>query len=443
MRHETFATARPVDFVPSRRTLFGWMAGGVALAATASPARALWQTPAYPGLTAFINDYVSSRRLPGAIAAIGRGDAAVDFIAAGKIAMDSQRAVDGDTLWRLYSQTKPVTGIATMMLVEDGRLRLDQPLADILPAFANTRVLARPDAPLDEMVAQATPITIRHLLTHTAGLGYGLGRGNAVDRAWQERGLTPGQVSKLPLPGFPPGQTRGPIDVWANAVAEVPLIGQPGAAWRYSASLDLLGRVIEIASGKSFDAFLNERLFGPLGMTSTSFQVAAADVPRFATNYAPFGGSLLPIDPASTSIYLDAPSFAFGGAGLVSSAKDYDRFLAMLIGEGALGTTRVMSAETARLAMSNLLPEGADVSGTFVAGNGFGAGGRVSLPGSPGGEGLFGWGGAAGTMGFVHRRLGLRCGGYANYMPAEAYDFQRRIGELAIADVMAARAPAA
>lgn len=439
MRHETFAADRPVHFAPSRRALFGWMAGGIALAATASPARALWQTPAYPGLTAFINDYVNSRRLPGAIAAVGRGDAAVEYIAAGKIAMDSQRDVDGDTLWRLYSQTKPVTGIATMMLIEDGRLRLDQPLADILPAFANTRVLARPDAPLDETVAMTTPITIRHLLTHTAGLGYGLGRGNAVDRAWQERGLTPGQVSKLPLPGFPPGQTRGPLDVWADAVAEVPLIGQPGTAWRYSASLDLLGRVIEVASGQSFDAFLRARIFDPLGMTSTGFQVAAVDVPRFATNYAPFGGTLLPIDPASASIYLDKPSFAFGGAGLVSSAKDYDRFLAMLIGEGALGNTRVMSAETARLAMSNLLPEGADVSGTFVAGNGFGAGGRVSLPGSPGGEGLFGWGGAAGTMGFIHRGLGLRCGGYANYMPAEAYDFQRRIGELAIADAMAQR----
>lgn len=430
-------------FTPSRRALFGWMAGGAALAVTAQPVRAFWQQPTYPGLTGLVNDYVTSRRLPGAIVAVGRGAAAADLIAAGTVAFDSRQAVDGDTLWRLYSQTKPVTGIATMMLVEDGRLQLDQPLADILPAFANVRVLARPDAPLEETVALATPITIRHLLTHTAGLGYGLGRGNAVDRAWQERGLTPGQVSKLPLPGFPPGRTLGPIDVWADAVAQVPLIGQPGTAWRYSASIDLLGRVIEVASGKSFATFLEERLFGPLGMTSTSFQVAAANVARFATNYAPFGGSLIPIDPAAASIYLDPPSFAFGGAGLVSSANDYDRFLAMLIGEGALGTTRVMSAETARLAMSNLLPEGADVSGTFVAGNGFGAGGRVSLPSSTGGEGLFGWGGAAGTMGFVHRRLGLRCGGYANYMPAEAYDFQRRIGELAIADVMAASAPAA
>ncbi len=431
MRHESFA-ATPTA---TRRAMFGWLAGGTALTLAGSPARALWQTPAYPGLRAFIDGYVSSRRLPGAIAAVGRGSAALELIAAGTIAADSRRAVDGDTLWRLYSQTKPVTGIAAMILIDERRMALDQPIASILPAFADTRVLARPDAPLDETVAMATPLTVRHLLTHTGGLGYGLGRGNAVDRAWQERGLTPGQVSKLPLPGFPPGRTLGPLDRWADAVAQLPLIGQPGVAWRYSAGLDLLGRVIEVVSGQPFDAFLKQRIFDPLGMASTSFTVATADVPRFATNYAPIGGALLPIDPAAASIYLDAPSFPFGGAGLVSSANDYDRFLAMLLGEGALGGTRILSPESARLAMSNLLPEGVDTAGTFVAGQGFGAGGRVSLPSSPGGAGLFGWGGAAGTIGFVHRGIGLRFGGYANYMPAEAYDFQRRIGELAIADV--------
>ncbi len=427
----TAASAMPMD----RRALMGWLAGGAALA-SASPARAFWQaTEPYPALRAFITDYVNSRRLPGAIAVIGRGTGALQSVAAGTIANDSNAAVDADTLWRLYSQTKPVTGIAVMMLVDRRRLTLDTPISEFLPRFANVRVLARPDAPIDETVALTTPITVRHLITHTSGLGYGLTQRTPLEREWVSRGLVPGQVSRLSVPGIPAGRTRGPIAAWADAVADLPLLAQPGARWSYSAGLDLAGRVVEVVSGLPFDRYLKDRLFDPLGMTNTTFQVTSANAARLATNYAPVGGALFPIDPAGSSIYRDAPSFPFGGAGLVGSARDYDRFLAMLLGEGTLGRQRIMSRRTAQLAMSNLLPAGANTEGTFVAGNGFGAGGRVSLPGSPGGAGLFGWGGAAGTVGVVHRGLGVRFGGYANYMPAEAYDFQRRIVEIALADL--------
>ncbi|MCU0728620.1 MAG: beta-lactamase family protein [Sphingopyxis sp.] len=405
----------------SRRALFGWAAGAATLAAIPAPLRAMVQgAERYPALRAFLEAFVTSRRLPGVIAAVGRGDAPMDSIAAGVIANGSDRMVDADTLWRLYSQTKPVT-----------------------PRFANMRVLARPDAPLDETVPLARPITVRHILTHTAGLGYGLGRTTPIDRAWSERRLTPGQISKMPLPGFPTGSTLGPLSAWADAVPDLPLVAQPGTRWFYSASLDLAGRLIEVVSGKTFDQYLQEVIFGPLGMADTSFRVTDAQLPRLVTNYAPFGGALIPIDPAATSIYRDAPSFPFGGAGLVSSARDYDKFLAMLLGEGALGRTRILSSETARLAMSNLLPDGVDTANTFVDGQGFGAGGRVTLASSPGGAGGFGWGGAAGTVGFVHRGLGLRFGGYANYMPSEAYDFQRRIIEVALSDLTGgARSPA-
>lgn len=430
--------------VVSRRALFGWAAGAATLAALPAPLRAMVQgTDRYPALRAFLEAFVTSRRLPGVIAAVGRGDAPMDSIAAGVIANGSDRMVDADTLWRLYSQTKPVTGIAVMTLVDAGRLTLDTPIAEFLPRFATMRVLARPDAPLDETVPLARPITVRHILTHTAGLGYGLGRTTPIDRAWTERRLTPGQISKMPLPGFPTGSTLGPLSVWADAVPDLPLVVQPGTRWIYSASLDLAGRLVEVVSGKTFDQYLQEVIFGPLGMADTSFRVTDAQLPRLVTNYAPFGGALIPIDPAATSIYRDAPSFPFGGAGLVSSARDYDKFLAMLLGEGALGRTRILSAETARLAMSNLLPDGVDTANTFVDGQGFGAGGRVTLASAPGGAGGFGWGGAAGTVGFVHRGLGLRFGGYANYMPSEAYDFQRRIIEVALSDLTGgARSPA-
>jgi CubicO group peptidase (beta-lactamase class C family) len=424
------------DVQLSRRALMGWLVGGAAFAATnASPAYALLQAAEpFPALRAFISDYVSSRRLPGAMAAIGRGNGALQTVAAGTIANDSSVRVDADTLWRLYSQTKPITGIAVMMLVEQRRLTLDTPIAEFLPRFADVRVLIRPDAPISETVALATPITVRHLITHTSGLGYGLSQRTPLEREWVTRNLVPGQVSRLSVPGIPSGRTRGPLAAWADAVAELPLVAQPGTRWTYSAGLDLAGRLIEVVSGMPFDRFLKDRLFDPLGMTSTGFQVASANVPRLATNYAPVGGALFPIDPAGSSIYRDAPSFPFGGAGLVGSARDYDRFLAMLLGEGRLGRVRVLSRDTARLAMSNLLPAGVSLENPLLANNGFGAGGRVSLPGSPGGAGLFGWGGAAGTIGVVHRGLGIRFGGYANYMPSEAYDFQRRIVEVALTD---------
>ncbi len=430
--------AEAAGFTPSRRQWLGWIAGGAAAATLSSPARALWQaTERFPALRAFIDDYVSSRRLPGAVAAIGLGDAPLISVAAGTIAADSSVAADLDSLWRIYSQTKPITGIAAMILIDEGKLTLDTPISEVLPKFASMQVLTRPDAPLAETVALATPITLRHLLTHTAGLGYGLGNRTPLDLAWQERGIVPGQVSRLPLPGLRSGRTLGPLDIWADAVAEMPLLAQPGTKWSYSAGLDLLGRVIEVVSGQPFDAFLKARIFAPLGMESTSFIVGEANAGRLSSNYAPVGGSLFPVDPAATSIYREAPSFPFGGAGLVSSARDYDKFLTMLLGEGALGTNRILSAETARLAMSNILPAGVNTEGTFAAGQGFGAGGRVSLPGSREGEGIFGWGGAAGTIGFVDRRRRVRFGGYANYLPAEVYDFQRRIGEVMYSDLAA------
>ncbi len=429
------------EFTPSRRALFGWMAGGAALAAT-SPASALWQAATtFPALRAYIADYVTSRRLPGALAAFGMGTDPLQAIAAGTIANDSSTAVDLDSLWRIYSMTKPITGIAAMILIDEGRMQLDQPLADILPAFASMQVLTAADAPVDQTVAAARPITIRQLLTHTAGLGYGIIQRGPIKTAYEENGISPGVVSRMNFPGVSRAPAAPSLAEFADRLARLPLVYQPGTRWSYSVSLDLLGRVIEVVSGQSFDAFLKTRLFDPLGMASTSFRVAEANIPRLTTNYAPLGGTLIPIDPASTSIYLDQPPFPFGGAGLVSSARDYDRFLAMLLGEGEVGGTRILSTATAQLAMSNLLDDSIEREGTFVAGQGFGAGGRVSLPGNPQGAGVFGWGGAAGTIAFVDRTRRVRFGGYANYMPSEVYDFQRRVAEVFYAD-LATMAPA-
>ena len=423
----------------SRRALLGGFAlGGAGLML---PGAALaWKADggaAYPATAAFIEGFVDRRELAGTLAAIGNGQGALDVFGAGTQAMDSARAVDGDTIWRLYSMTKPVTGIAAMILIEDGKLKLDQPIADILPAFAKLQVQNTPDGSLTDVRDAKTLITVRHLLPHTAGLGYGIVKKGPLRDAYNEQGILGGQVSRLPIPGLPASKPAPSLAEFADRLAKLPLVHEPGTLWSYSVGLDLLGRVIEVVSGQPFDLFLKARLFDPLGMKSTGFQVAAADVGRLSTNYAPFGGALLPIDPATSSIYLDKPPIPYGGGGLVSTARDYDRFLAMLLGEGETDGVRILKPETARLAMSNLLPADASTRNSFVEGEGFGAGGRVSLPTSPTGEGVFGWGGAAGTIGFVDRKRGCRVGGYAQYMPAEALPFQRDFGKNFYKDVMA------
>lgn len=431
-------TAGATAISTTRRQMFGWAMGGIAFAATASPARAFWQSAdRWPQLRAYINDYVTSRRLPGAIAAFALGDSPLQTVAAGTLAMDSRTPVDLDSLWRIYSMTKPVTGMAVMQLIERGLLTLDQPLYEILPKFRTMRVLTSVDAPVDQTVPADRVITIRHLLTHTAGIGYSIIQSGPIRDYYQAHGIVPGQVSRMSLPGLDRGRPAASLEAFADALADAPLVYQPGTTWSYSVSLDLLGRVIEVVSGLPFDSYLQQRIFDPLGMASTGFRVAEANIPRLSTNYAPLGGILLPIDPATTSIYLDRPAFPFGGAGLVSSARDYDRFLAMLMNEGTLGGERILAPEIARLAMSNLLPAGIDTRGTFVNGAGFGAGGRVSLASAPEGEGSYGWGGAAGTIALVNSRRRIRFGGYANYMPSEAYDFQQRVAQTFLADLRA------
>lgn len=424
----------------SRRAIMG---GGLAAMGAAMMPRAAWartaaaeQMPsAYPATKAFLQSFVEKRQLAGALAMIGKGQDPATILAVGRLAMDSNVPVDQDSLWRLYSMTKPVTGMAAMILIDDGALTLDQPIADFLPAFANMKVQNQPDGSLTDVSDARSLITVRHLLTHTAGLGYNIMQKGPLKKAYEDAGLLGGVVSRLPIPGFGGAQSAPSLAVFADRLAQLPLVYQPGTQWSYSLSLDLLGRVIEVASGKEFEAFLNERIFAPLHMASSYFQVPASEVTRLTSNYSPIGSMLLPIDPAKSSIYLDKPAVIHGGGGLVSSARDYDRFLSMLMGEGRLGDARILRPETARLAMSNLIDDSVKRDGTFIHGAGFGAGGRVSLPGSPEGEGIFGWSGAAGTIGLVDRRRGYRAAGYAQYMPSTALNFQEKFPEIILQDI--------
>jgi CubicO group peptidase (beta-lactamase class C family) len=381
---------------------------------------------------AVFDRYVAEKKVPGIVGAFGVGDFPTVFVSAGRISGDPNAAAAGpDTLWRVYSMTKPITGMAAMLLVEDGKIALDDPLSKYFPAFKTMRVLTSPDTSLATEPAKRE-ITIRMLLTHTSGLGYNINAKGPILKEYERLGLLPGQfnvqteTAALSRPGS--------LQAFAAQVAKAPLIYQPGTTWHYSIGLDLLGAVIEKASGMPFDTFVQRRLLDPLKMTSTFWQVPVADVGRLASNYIVVGGVRVPFDPAKTSVYLRKPAFPYGGAGLVSSARDYDRFLHMLQDQGSLDGVTVMKPETVRLAMSNLLPPGI----TFDGGNaspgvatGFGAGGFVTLADSPAaGKGTYGWDGAANTFAFVDPAKKARGVVMVNYLPYGVYPLR--------ADVLAA-----
>ena len=422
----------------SRRSLFrggAYLAAGAAL--TSLPfGRSLFAhdvSMAWPNVAAMAEKYVSEGKVANMFLTFGWGqEDHAHTVGGGTLALGGSTEVDENSLYRIYSMSKPVTGMAIMMLIEDGLLTLDQPLYDVLPAFRDMQVLVDPEGPLEDTVAAARPITIRQLLTHTAGIGYGIiSKGPLLD-AYNENGIVGGRVSRMPIPGITPVTPAPGLEAWADRLATLPLAYQPATKWSYSNSIDLLGRVIEVASGMEFETFLKARMFEPLGMDSTWMQVPDSEKARLTDNYGIAFGRVLPIDPGSNSIFLDAPEVPAGGGGLVSSPKDYDRFLRMLLGYGKLGNERIMAEETVRVGTSDLIPDTVDLTGSWMVGQGHGAGGRSV-------DGTFGWGGAAGTLAAVDYKLGLRTALWTQYMPSDAYSIRDEYLAALEADLAAMR----
>ena len=324
-----------------------------------------------------IDGYVADKKMAGAGVAISYGGAPVTYLAAGTLAFDSQTRFDESSICRIHSLTKPVTGIAAMLLVEDGKLSLDQPVADVLPEFRALRVAIDVERSLDSRPATKT-MTMRHLLTHTSGFASWtpLSSGPALLHvAYRERGITPGNFGeRLNRQGYGP-QATSLVDM-VRRLAELPLVYEPGTVSNYSIGTDVIALVIERASGMPYERFLRDRLFAPLDMPSTGFQVRREDVGRLTTLYQFAPPGLTPTDAAATSAFLEPPRLIAGGGGLVSTLRDYARFGAMLLGDGALDGTRVMKVETARVARSNLLPDG-----VLKATTGQGAGVPLVRPG--------------------------------------------------------------
>lgn len=405
------------------------------LAPQPQPRPALQPLPAtpLPATLALYQGYVASGKVPGIVGAFGAGDLPTVFVSAGKVSTEAGAAPAGpDSLWRVYSMTKPVTAMAAMILIEDGKMALDQPVSDFLPAFKTMRVQLNENT-IDSRPA-TRPITIRNLLTHTAGLGYNIITKGPLLDLYNQKGINPAQVN-VSFEAEARKTRPASLQEFANRVASVPLIADPGTKWSYSIGLDVMGAVIEKASGMSFDSFVQTRILTPLKMNSSYWTVPQGAIARLSSNYAFLpDGSMFALDPAATSIYLSPPAFPYGGAGLVMSASDYDRFLHMLQNYGELDGVRVMKADTAKLAMSNLLPPGVvfggvngATGGTTGPKMGYGAGGSVVLEDAADsmGAGTYGWGGAAGTKAWVNPVKKIRGTIMVNYFPADKWPLQQ------------------
>jgi len=405
----------------SRRALFrhgSLLAAGAALT-TLPFGRAAFAmhdvSESWPHVAALADRYVTQRKLANLLLSFGWGqEDHAHTVGGGTLSLARPTPVDENSLFRIYSMSKPITGMAAMILIDEGKLGLDQPLHEILPKFRDMQVLIDPEGPLEETVSAQRPITIRQLLTHTAGLGYQIISKGPLQAAFNEQGLVGGRVSRMPIPGIEPVTPAPGLAVWADRLAELPLMYQPATKWSYSASIDLLGRVIEVVSGMEFEAFLKARIFEPCGMQSTWMQVPQSEAGRLTDNYGIIGGTAFPIDPGVNSIFLDPPEVPAGGGGLVSSPRDYDRFLRMLLGYGTIDGRFVMSEQAVRVGTSDLIPASVDITGSWVEGQGHGAGGRANGT-------TYGWGGAAGTLAAVDFNLGLRSTLFTQYMPSEAY----------------------
>ena len=276
-----------------------------------------------------------------------------------------------------------------MILYEQGKIKLDDPVSKYIPEFKVLKVVADPEADEIREVAANREVTVRDLMRHTSGLTYGFFGDTAVDKLYRK---------SIQLGGG--GVT---LEEMAKKLASIPLLYQPGTKWHYSVSTDVLGRVVEVASGQSLDKFFAERIFEPLGMVDTAFYVPSEKIDRFATNYGtnPQGG-LRPIDIPKTSRYTKMPTFFSGGGGLVSTASDYMRFCLMLLNKGEFAGKRLLKTETVEMMAKNQLPEIAYPIGTGErAGVGFGLGFSVRIEKSNEDSssriGEYGWGGMAST----------------------------------------------
>ena len=349
---------------------------------------------------AYLQRYLDDGLLPGYLLAVTRYGRVAYLATGGWQHVEDRVPLRTDSLFRIYSMTKPITTVAAMMLYEQGQFELSTPVSRFIPAFADVRVYAGGSDLKPLSVPATEPMRMGHLLTHTSGLTYGFHRTHPVDALYRAAGFEWGYPADVDL--------ASACDIWAG----LPLLYQPGAEWAYSVATDVLGRVVEVLSGQTLEEYFAEHILGPLGMADTSFGVPAAKTARLARLYlaAPGGGIVagdtLGAEPLQRTLFS-------GGGGLVSCAHDYHRFSQLLRRGGELDGVRLLGPRTVAYMTRNHLPGGADLeqfgrplfAETPLRGIGFGLGFSVVIDpvraGTLGNAGEYGWGGAASTAFFI------------------------------------------
>jgi len=347
----------------------------------------------------FFRDEVDKNSAAGYVLLVARGGKLVYSAAVGMRDRARRLPMTLDTRFRIASMTKPITSVAVLMLYEEGRFHLDDPVSRFLPEFANERVFTGVDAQGALITAPATePITIRDLLTHTSGLGYLFDPSTPLGKAYNAMPIT----------------ARSTLADVVRAIAGVPLYFQPGTGWRYSYADDVLGRLVEVVSGMPFERFLKTRLFEPLGMTHTGFYLPESDLPLLATLYKHGAtGELEPSDAPLLGSPADPNRWPSGGGGLISTAGDYLRFAQMLENGGSLEGKRILSPVTVALMSSNHVPDDAMFkfwgAGSRGLGYGLGVGMIIDAVSSPyaGFAGDYSWGGLWDTHWIASPRTGI------------------------------------
>lgn len=333
-------------------------------------------------LTSGMGTLVEQGRLAGVVVAVAKDGKVVHFEASGKRDVESGAPMRTDSIFRIYSMTKPITAVAMLMLMEESKWQLDDPVARHIPEFANLKV-AVVDGITGSVneVAPDHPMTMRELMTHSGGLTYGIFGSTAVDKRYTE-------VNVL--------DRAQPLQAMIDKLARIPLLFQPGERWHYSVAADVEGYLVEKLSGMPLPEFLERRIFKPLEMKDTAFQVPTEKLARFATFYTYDRDQKLIIHPSED--YTSAPALPMGGSGLVSTASDYLRFCQMLLNGGELGGRRLLSPLTVELMTKNMLPA---ATKSLEPGIGFGLGVAIIedpiAAGGYHGKGTYSWGGAAGT----------------------------------------------
>ena len=377
---------------------------------------------------ALLDDYLVKNKFPGYACLISQFGSEVSYFQGGKMDVESDKSMSRDTLYRIYSMTKPLTSIAAMQLIEQGRFKLDDPVERFIPSWKHIKVFSSGSATNFKVVAPDRSMTVKDLMTHTSGLTYGFQHAHAVDEIYRST-----RIDDLTI--------NWDLDHRIQLLSEIPLQFSPGSRWNYSISTDVLGYLIEQIAQESLGSYIKRRITDPLGMRDTGFRVEKIDQHRLAAcyQYDASANWFSLEDSPDSSRYLEDPPFYSGGGGLVSTIDDYNRFAHALLGHGQHKGVRILGSRTLEYMITNHLPGNRDLAAmgqpvfaeTPFSGVGFGLGFSIMMDpvkaNSNSTVGEYGWGGAASTYFWVDPIKKITVVFMTQLIPSNSYPIRREL----------------